>query len=68
MLKIFDAFVTLKDVNSRAGRELGRIEINRSSKTHVFGENFDGAIYRILKDDIFKVIDMDGYSRNIALI
>lgn len=60
MFKIFDGFVTLKDSNGRSGKEFERLEISRATDTHIFGENCNGDIHKILKDDIFKILDYRG--------
>ena len=62
MFKIFDAFIVLKDNSGRSGKELERVEVNKVTETHVFGENYDGYIHKILKDDIFRMHDYVGCS------
>lgn len=68
MFKIFDAFVTLKDQNGYAGKEYERLEINRTNEDYIWGENYDGKVYKILKDDIFRILDYRGYFLNVKYI
>ncbi len=61
MFKIFDGFITLKDANGHSGKEFERLEINRATETHIYGENYDGHTHKILKNDIFRILDYRGY-------
>ena len=65
MFKIFDAFVTLKDHSGYAGKEYGRLEIRRITKKYIYGENYDGITFKIIRGDIFSILDYRGYFLDI---